>query len=372
MLILALETSCDETAAAILEFDQEKKTFQVLSNIISSQISLHSPWGGVVPMLAAREHSKNIFPVIEQALTASQKKLKEINLLAVTQGPGLIPALLLGVNALKTLAYFLDLPLLGVQHIEGHICANLINQKNSGCLNCFPFPRLALVVSGGHTQLILEKEPRKYQIIGETLDDAAGEAFDKVAKLLDLGYPGGPIVSYKASQGEKILNKEKFSLKKLLTFPRPMLKSPNLNFSFSGLKTSVLYFYQKIKKDNLSKKELERWKKLICYEFQEAVVEVLTEKTLSAIQRYQPQTFFLAGGVAANQKLREVLQKKLIEKYPQINFSLPQTALCGDNAAMIGVAGLYQYSLLKKESRVNLFKNWKTLSPDANLKLEKC
>lgn len=374
MLLLALETSCDETAASVMEIDEEKNSFAVLSNVVSSQIKIHAQWGGVVPMLAAREHLKNILPVIQESLEKSQTTLSQINLLAVTQGPGLIPALLLGVNAMKTLAYFSDLPLLGVHHVEGHICANLIDQADTGHFFSSAYPILSLVVSGGHTQLILEKEPCQYTIVGQTLDDAAGEAFDKVAKMLGLGYPGGPIVSQKALLAEETLRKEKNSEIKesmqKLSFPRPMLKSDNLDFSFSGLKTSVLYFWQKLLRQNLSYEQLEDWKIVICDQFQKAVVDVLTQKTLSAVKKYQPQAFFLAGGVAANQALRESLQENLQKNFPHLNFQPPRPEFCGDNAAMIGVAGGTRYLLLKKQGQLKTLKdNWKNLSPDSNLKL---
>lgn len=374
MILLALETSCDETAVSLLKINEKKKSFQVLSNIISSQIKIHAPWGGVVPMLAAREHLKNIFPVIKKALKEASLNFSQVNLLAVTQGPGLIPALLLGTNAMKTLAYFSDLPLLGVHHIEGHICANFVNSKNSGQLDQWEYPILSLVVSGGHTQLILEKSPRKYQIIGETLDDAVGEAFDKVSKMLELGYPGGPIISQKAQKASKIIEKEKNPTTKLamqkLFFPRPMLKSNNLNFSFSGLKTAVLYFYQKILEQKIPPTTKEDWKIIICDQFQKAVINVLNQKTLSAIKKTNPKTFFLAGGVSANETLRKTLKESLNFNFPQISFSLPPINLCGDNAVMIGIAGLKQYLQLKEKGELKSLKqNWKNLIPNANLKL---
>lgn len=374
MNLLALETSCDETAVSLLKINEGKKSFKILSSVVSSQIKIHSPWGGVVPMLAAREHLKNILPVIKKALKEAQLSFSQIDLLAVTQGPGLIPALLLGTNAMKTLAYFSDLPILGVHHIEGHICANFVNSENSGKLDNYAYPILSLIVSGGHTQLILEKSPRKYQIIGKTLDDASGEAFDKVSKILELGYPGGPIVSQKASEAPIIIENEKNPKTKLamqkLFFPRPMLKSDNLNFSFSGLKTSVLYFYQKIIEQKISQETKEAWKIVICDQFQKAVIDVLNQKTLSAIKKTKPKTFFLSGGVSANKALRETLKESLTSNFPQISFSFPQTNLCGDNAVMIGVAGLKQYLQLKEKGQLKSLKqNWKNLVPDANLKL---
>lgn len=366
MKILAIETSCDETSAAVLEEKQEGQV-AVLSNIVSSQIKIHQKWGGVVPNLAAREHLKNCLPVIETALKESNTKLSGIDLFAVTQGPGLIPALLIGTNFAKTLSYVNEKPLLGIHHIEGHVAANLV----SGDLK---FPALALVVSGGHTQLIFMKEMFDYEIVGQTGDDAAGEAFDKVAKMLELGYPGGPIVSQRAEDFEK--NLSKLQGKKLkeelsaISFPRPMLSKNNLDFSFSGLKTSVLYFIKELQKKNLDKDVYELYKDAICHEFQEAVIEVLVKKSMKAVKNFSPQTLLVCGGVAANKKLVASL-KEAAEKVENLNFLSPKLEYCGDNAAMIGIAAYYRYRELEKAGRLDELKNnWKTLEAEANLKLQ--
>jgi N6-L-threonylcarbamoyladenine synthase len=409
MLIFSIETSCDETAIAILKFNKKGK-FKVLANQISSQIKIHAEWGGIVPNLAAREHSKNILPVMKKTLKEAGLKLEEIDLFAVTQGPGLIPALLLGTNVAKTLSYFYQKPLIGVHHIEGHIYSNFI-EKNQGNLQKFNFPILNLVISGGHTQLILMKNHLEYEIIGETQDDAVGEAFDKVAKMLGFEYPGGPIISREANSTEELIKNDKIANKYLdIKFPRPMLNSGNLNFSFSGLKTSVLYFYQnklkeetslaKMKISDLSKfqgkteqhngvyseisgvssegfdKEICQicnfqmaiWKKFIAKAFQEAVVDVLKNKTLKAIEIHQPKTVLLSGGVSANSKIFETLKGELENKYPEIIFNSPEKSLCGDNAVMIGVAGIARY--LYSKDKKTFQTNWKYLEANSGLKLK--
>jgi N6-L-threonylcarbamoyladenine synthase len=339
MKILAVETSCDETAASVVSFSQEKIDIQ--SSIISSQIKIHEKWGGVVPNLAAREHLKNIIPVINESLQQAHTNLSEIDLLAVTHGPGLIPALLIGTNTAKTLSYFSEKPLIGINHIEAHIYANFFSE-NKKILNNFEFPILALVISGGHTQLVLIKDYLKYEIIGETQDDAVGEAFDKVAKILGLGYPGGPIISKTADEtkDKKIEAIKSPEIKKLLEeikFPRPMIDSGDLNFSYSGLKTSVMYFFKKIIALSPSKEDLDISKKLIAKNFQEAAIEVLIKKSQKAIEKYQAKTFFLAGGVAANSYLRNQVSEKI-----KIPFNFPPLNLCGDNAAMIAISAFYQ------------------------------
>ncbi len=410
MKILAIETSCDETAIAVIETDLKTGDFEILSNVVSSQVKIHAKWGGVVPNLAAREHLKNIVPVLDKALKSAELELKEIDLLAVTQGPGLIPALLLGTNAAKTLAYFCEKPLTGIHHIEGHIYSNYIEKKNKkyfGSLNKFKFPVLALVISGGHTQLVLMKKDLKYKIIGQTQDDAVGEAYDKVAKILGLGYPGGPAVARLASKWNfkfPILNFQtnyefqikknqtypnfpilkrgiKGVLKEKIEFPRPMLKSKNLNFSFSGLKTAVLYYWQDLcgsfstgkasklrnlpPKSQAGEKELENYKKLVCYEFENAVSEVLCEKSCQAIERYNPRTFLLAGGVAANQRLRNDLEKMAMQN--GLEFHCPLIKFCGDNAAMVGVAAAAR---IKFRDNKKLENNWRDLEAEAQMELK--
>lgn len=345
MIILGLETSCDETACSILEHKNGK--FFVLSNIISSQIKLHSKWGGVVPNLAAREHLKNIIPVINTALKEAKIKPKAIDLISVTKGPGLIPALLIGTCTAKTLSYLWGKPLLGIHHIEGHIYANLLSNKK------ITFPVLCLVVSGGHTQLVLMKKHLNYEVVGETLDDAAGEAFDKVARILNLGYPGGPAIAKKASELKTKNEKLKISL------PRPMINSTNFNFSFSGLKTAVLYL---VKKNNPLLKNKD-FVNEVCHEFQQAVVDVLIQKTLRTAKKYSPKTIMLAGGVSANKELRQQLGKAIKKDFKSISYIIPDVSYSLDNAVMIAIAGFYRW---KKEKDKD---NWKKLKTEANLKI---
>lgn len=368
MLIFSLETSCDETAAAILEFNSDGE-FKLLANQISSQIKIHAPWGGIVPNLAAREHSKNIIPVIKNTFKEASLTLKDIDLFSVTKGPGLIPALLIGTNVIKTLSYFHKKPLIGVHHIEGHIYSNFIDKNGNGDLNQFKFPIINLVMSGGHTQLILMKNHLEYEIIGETQDDAVGEAYDKVAKILGFEYPGGPIISEQANEAEDLITTGNVEEKYLeIKFPRPMMNLPNLNFSFSGLKTSVLYFYQKLLKENPTESELILWKKFIAKAFQDAVIDVLQHKTLKAIKLHQPKTVLLSGGVSANSQILETLEKKLAEQFPEITFHYPEKNLCGDNAVMIGIAGIARY--LYSKNKKTFQNNWKILEANSGLKLK--
>ncbi len=371
MKILAIETSCDDTSVAIMDCDEKNWAIKTLSNVVSSQIAIHTKWGGVVPNLAAREHLKNLIPVLSEALEKSNQTINEIDLIAVTEGPGLIPALLIGTNGAKALAYTKNIALLGVHHVEGHLYANIINND----ISQMKFPVLALTVSGGHTQIILMKDHLNYEIIGQTQDDAAGEAFDKVAKMLQLGYPGGPIVSEYAAKFDDAINSLKDSeLKEELTcikFPRPMLASGDFNFSFSGLKTSVLYFIRKIEQKNLSKEILELYKIAICYEFQNAAVDVLAKKMSKATEKLEPKTVIMAGGVSANSTLQNSLKNEISKKYPSINFINPTIKLCGDNAAMIGAAAFVKYQKLKEEGSLKTLKaNWKKLEANSNLKLE--
>ena len=366
MIILGIETSCDETAASIISAD--KKRLKALSNTVSSQVKLHSKWGGVVPNLAAREHLKNIIPVLKTAFAEAGKKPREIDLIAVTQGPGLIPALLIGADAARILSYVWKKPLLGIHHIEGHIYANFIFDKIGGISNfefrISNFPILCLVVSGGHTQLILMKNHLNYEIVGQTLDDAAGEAFDKVARILGLGYPGGPIVAQMATKIKNHKSKIKINL------PRPMINSNNLNFSFSGLKTAVLYKVkelQKINKDILNTKY--QILNTICHEFQQAVIDVLISKTIKAAKKYNPKTIMLAGGVSANQELRKQLGKSIKSNLQNTKYQIPDTRYSIDNAAMIAAAGYFRWQNMSPAQRKKSFNNWKILQADANLKL---
>lgn len=330
--ILAIETSCDETAAAVI------KDGKILSSIIASQAKLHSQYGGVVPEVAAREHVPTIIPTIDLALKKARIKLSEVNCIAVTHGPGLATSLHTGIDAGKTLSMVLGIPLLPVNHMEAHIYANFIESGVS-------LPALILVVSGGHTMLVLMKKHGQYKILGDTLDDAAGEAFDKTAKVIGLGYPGGPMISKLAMDGNPAAFK----------FPRPMMNSGDLSFSFSGLKTAVLYESQKHLP--LSKQT----KNDLAASLQAAIVDVLIAKTQTAAEQYKPRTLMLGGGVAANKQLREhfiVLADRL-----GVNYSIPPLAYCTDNAAMIGLAA--HYRIKNKKAR---FTN--NFSADPNLPLK--
>jgi N6-L-threonylcarbamoyladenine synthase len=459
MRILAIETSCDETSVAVLNFDQDG-SFDLLSNIISSQVKIHAPFGGVVPMLANREHQKNLVPILEEALKESKirnskseirnksqiqnsetlnlklKNLKtilnrepellkqlipflekyqkpDIDYIAVTNGPGLEPALWVGINFTKALAYFWDLPVIPINHIEGHIIANWLpigeisksqfpiskNSKSLPTSLCkrkghpplskegwggfaddlqfatrdLLFPAVCLVVSGGHTQLILMKNFGQYEILGETRDDAAGEAFDKLAKMLGLGYPGGPIVSQMSSSKSPSLSLrlsesndptspkggellpfrggwEGFS--SAIKFPRPMINSGDFDFSFSGLKTAALYLIK-----TLSKEEIKELTPAICAEFQQAAVDVLVSKTISAAKQFNAKNVILAGGVAANDALRENLKIETCNL--KLNFFVPPKEFCGDNAAMIALT-----AALKSEKI-----SWNELQVDSNLRI---
>lgn len=383
MIILGIETSCDETAVSLISAGE--KGSKALSNIVSSQVKLHSKWGGVVPNLAAREHLKNIIPVLKTAFAEAGKTPREIDLIAVTQGPGLIPALLIGADAARILSYVWKKPLLGIHHIEGHIYANFIHPVEyrkavaaSPLFHRVKFPILCLVVSGGHTQLVLMKKHLDYEIIGETLDDAAGEAFDKVARILGLGYPGGPAIAKMAMEfpisnppagraGFQINSKFKINL------PRPMINSNNLNFSFSGLKTAVLYAVKKFQGSTLKNKKVEPWRNYIaemCYEFQQAVIDVLISKTLRAAKKYNPKTILLAGGVSANKELRKQMKKAIKINFPNTRYQIPDTKYSIDNAAMIAIAGYYQWKNMTADQKKKAMNNWKTLQADANLKLK--
>ncbi len=374
MKILAVETSCDETAICVLEGNPKTGNFEIISNIVSSQVKIHQQWGGVVPNLAAREHIRNIEIVLKKALKKAQVSLAEIDLFAVTKGPGLIPALLIGTNFAKSLAYFCEKPLVGIHHIEGHIFACYLDEKNRGNMEKFEFPVLALAVSGGHTQLVLMKNFLEYEIIGQTQDDAVGEAFDKIAKIMDLGYPGGPIVSEMAevdlAEIEKIENIELRNSLGKIKFPRPMIASGNLDFSFSGLKTAVLYFWEKVKEQSEDKQALDIAMKVICQKAQGAIVEVLIKKSLDAVEKFPPKTFLLCGGVAANRKLRDDLEENISKMgNEKIKFACPTFEYCGDNSAMIAVSAFCRFIESRKDEKKKWGKNWKNLEATANLEL---
>ena len=343
MRILGIETSCDETAASVIEGDT--KEVKVLSNVISSQIDIHKKYGGVVPEVAAREHVLNILPVVNEALVKAGIKRnetpKKIDAIAVTIGPGLITSLIVGVETAKTLAYVWKLPIIPINHIEGHIYANFIgNYKN------IKLPAIILTVSGGHTMLVLMKTHSKFQTIGDTRDDAAGEAFDKAAKLMKIGYPGGPIISTMA---------EKFNGKNKINLPRPMLTSPGFDFSFSGLKTALLY---QLKKDKDWRNRIPEYSQ----DFQQAIIDVLISKTIKAALKYNVKTVMLAGGVAANKELRQQLQNAVAQKLDKVDFKMPELQYTTDNAAMVATAGYFKVKNTKTTS-------WTKLKVDCNLKL---
>jgi N6-L-threonylcarbamoyladenine synthase len=432
MLILGIETSCDETAASLVEVYPVKSRkagtlrglsgrVKVLSNVVSSQVKLHAKYGGIVPSLAAREHVKNLRAVLELAIrpaaeiatsAAGQVRPKvgkktipalgRIDLIAVTAGPGLISSLLVGTTFAKTLAWKLNKPIIGVNHIEGHIISNWLKSvgeisnfqfliskqfKNSKKIgnwelaigNCFP--AVCLVVSGGHTQLIRMKSFGKYKIVGETLDDAAGEAFDKIARILGLGYPGGPAISRHAEKWKskitsiKSRTNSKFQIPKI-ELPRPMINSKNFDFSFSGLKTAVLYLVRDLKKKLGKNKLPKELISQIAAEAQQAIVDVLVSKTIRAAQEYEVRSIMLSGGVSANKLLRSELQKNAQQK--GIKYFQPLAEYTTDNAAMIALAGYIRKiknqkspkesvrSDLTGQAKAKIKESWQKVKADAN------
>ena len=366
MKILGIETSCDETALSLIEAsgDQTQPNFKVINTALFSQIELHKEYGGVYPSLAKREHAKNLIPLLSELLnensekipdpetdteteteiTEEQKKVltevferepellelflkvipktfkPEVDMIAVTSGPGLEPALWVGINFARALSYIWQIPVLPVNHMEGHIVSVLRDNKNE-----IIFPMVALLISGGHTELVLIKNWGEYEMIGQTLDDAVGEAFDKVARLMDLEYPGGPKVSLLAEKAreQNLDNSE-------ITLPRPMLHSDNFDFSFSGIKTAVLYKIQKLKADGDFDEEM---KMKVALEFEDAATEVLYAKTKNALSEYGAQRLIIGGGVIANKHIRETFAKLDTE------VSVPEFELATDNAIMIAMAG---------------------------------
>lgn len=311
--ILAIETSCDETAAAVLRFQKNKTS--PLCNVIATQINIHRKTGGVVPEVAARAHVKKIVPVVSKALHQAKSKISEIEFIAVTAGPGLITSLMIGLEFAKSLAFASGKKIIPVNHMAGHMYSPFIGRHK------IKFPNITLIVSGGHTYLALLKDFKNYKVIGQTLDDAAGEAFDKIAKMIGLSYPGGPAISKTALSGKKDYG-----------LPRPMMHSKDFNFSFAGLKTAVLY---KIRDEKLNT-NISQVRADISLSFQNAVVEVLTAKTIAAAQKYAAKSIALAGGVAANKQLRQALNQRA--ESIKAEFYVPDFSLCTDNAAMIGNA----------------------------------
>jgi N6-L-threonylcarbamoyladenine synthase len=310
IFVLGIETSCDETAAAIVKNGRE-----IVANVVSSQMESHQRFGGVVPEIASRHHVEQITLVLEETMKQANMDISQLDAIAVTEGPGLVGALLIGVNAAKALAFAHRIPLVGVHHIAGHIYANQLVQE-------MKFPLLALVVSGGHTELIYMKEHGIFEVIGETRDDAAGEAYDKVARALQLPYPGGPHIDRLAKQGKPIID-----------LPRAWLEEGSYDFSFSGLKSAVINTLHNAKQRG----EMIRPEDMAA-SFQASVVEVLVRKTIEAAMHYSVKQILLAGGVAANEGLRTQLQKQM-NQLPEVELVIPPLSLCTDNAAMIAAAG---------------------------------
>lgn len=346
MKILGIETSCDETAAAVLDVALDE-TFSVLSNVISSQVELHAQYGGVVPHLASREHAKNIGHVVNQALTDAHATIKDIDLIAITHGPGLGPALVVGITFAKTLAWQNEKAIVGVNHMAGHIHSNWLGSTK---LLADIFPALNVIVSGGHAELVIMKDHGTYEIIGETLDDAIGEAFDKVARLLGLGYPGGLAISKLAQQG----NPETFNL------PRPMAHSKDYNFSYSGLKTSVLYLIRDLTHGQGAEKLTEQQKADIAASFQTAAIDTILTKAKRVTENFEVRSVLLSGGVSANLLLRQRLSGMAQDL--GIDYFQPEMKYTTDNAAMIAAAGYFAF---KKEPA----STWSSITMDANLSL---
>ena len=379
MKILAIETSCDETSIAIIEGGGGTKNpfFEILSNVVLSQIKIHKKWGGVVPNLARREHQKSLIPILEKSLkkaglynskNKTQFKIKnkeeikrilnrepelleqflkfipaikppKIDAIAVTIGPGLEPALWVGINFAKALALVWNKPVFAVNHMEGHIIASLLAKQR-----VVEFPAIALLVSGGHTELVLIKKWGAYKIIGQTRDDAAGECFDKTARMLELPYPGGPQIAKQAENFRKYpltfrmggwtrreMEKEAFNIK----LPRPMMDSKDYDFSFSGLKTATLYMLQDMKERH---ENIGDFMPMICNEIQQSIIDVLVAKTIKAVNQHNAKSIILGGGVAANKELRAQI-KKAVKELTSTTLHLPPAKLTTDNAAMIGAAG---------------------------------
>ncbi len=402
--ILAIETSCDDTGIAIIKTSGKKKPcFDILSNIVSSQVKIHQKYGGVYPTLAKREHQKNLVTVLKEALKKAGvlrkskclglrltsrrlEKLKEIlkreecllkelekffkkyqkpkiDAIAVTVGPGLEPCLWVGVNFAKTLSYYWQLPIIPVNHIEAHILANLLPQISENPKSQqIKFPAIALVVSGGHTQLVLMKKFGNYKIIGETRDDAAGECFDKTARILGLGYPGGPAIAAEAAKIKVQSSKLKVKL------PRPMIYTKDYDFSFSGLKTAVLYAVKKkhgkapLRSAFSRTTEGRQYIKQMCVEIQQAIIDVLIKKTIKAVKNYKAKSIILGGGVIANKELRRQFKLKIKNLKLKINFLIPPKNLCTDNAAMVGIAGYFRW-------RNGKIDNWEKIKAEANLRI---
>ncbi|MDP1709828.1 MAG: tRNA (adenosine(37)-N6)-threonylcarbamoyltransferase complex transferase subunit TsaD [Candidatus Komeilibacteria bacterium] len=336
MIILGIETSCDDTAAALLEVKGGR--FRLLKHLTASQVKLHAKYQGIVPEVAARAHLETIIPVIVETLHATSLRLP--NAIAVTTGPGLITSLLIGVETAKALSFAWDIPLVGVNHIEGHIYSVLLSPQT------IKFPAIALIVSGGHTELILMKNHGQYKLLGRTRDDAAGECFDKSARMLGLPYPGGPEISKRAAKGKA----------RAFDLPRPMIHEPGFEFSFSGLKNAIRLLVENL--HGRDKACLVPTNNL-CASIEQAIVDVLVHKSLAACAKYKPKTFILAGGVSANKKLRQTLVDALSKK---TQFLSPAQEFCMDNAGMIAAAA---YHHIKKKQ----FTKYDKLKANANWEL---
>jgi N6-L-threonylcarbamoyladenine synthase len=375
MRILAIETSCDDTGVSVLEAKNGKLFLK--SNFVSSQVELHRKWGGIHPTLAKREHQKNLVPVLMNALKEAKllrkKKIKKnefgkidqileketellkrlkpflknyespgIDLVAVTEGPGLEPALWVGVNFAKALSYSWQKPIVPVNHVEAHILANWLPQN--GKQGKIKLPAICLVVSGGHTQLILMKGQNRYRLIGETRDDAAGECFDKIARILGLEYPGGPAIAREAEKAKKGNVK----------LPRPMISQKNYDFSFSGLKTAVFYNSQERKKSK-------GYVRQVAKESQQAIIDVLIKKTLKAAKGFKVRSILLGGGVASNKELRRQISESIKKEIPNIALYVPDLKYCTDNAAIVAVAASFHSKRTKP---------WQKIKADPNLRLK--
>ena len=360
MIILAIDTSCDDTCVALIK--AKKPHFKILSNIISSQVKIHKKWGGVVPTLAKREHQKNLPTVLKKATKGTD--ISKIDLIAVTIGPGLEPCLWQGVNFAKDLARKLNLKIIPINHIEAHILANWLRPIGENFRNIFP--AICLIVSGGHTQLILMRGVGKYKILGETRDDAAGECFDKAARILGLGYPGGPIISKLA---KKINNGSRTSIiLPSIILPRPMIYQKNYDFSFSGLKTAVLYDFRsrspKIKKSK-------EYIRAMCAEIQQAIIDVLIKKTIRAAREFRAKAIILGGGVTANKGLRKQFREIIKKNFPNTKYLIPNPKFCTDNAAMVGVTAYFHQKEAPPFAKASggKAKNWQKIKVNANLKI---
>ena len=361
MKILAIETSCDDTGVAVLEIRNSK--FEIRSNVVSSQVKLHKKYGGVYPSLAKREHQKNLPLVLEKAL--KEAKNPKLDLLAVTIGPGLEPCLWTGINFAIDVAKKMPLPLVPVNHVEAHIVMNFVHSNFQFLISNFQtiLPAVCLVVSGGHTQLILMKDIGKYKILGETRDDAAGECLDKTARILGLEYPGGPAIAEQARQWKSkfLISNFQTNSKSQITkikLPRPMIYTKDYDFSFSGLKTAVLYeFKKRSPKIRGSKKYIRE----MCFEVQQAVIDVLIKKTMKAAKNYKAKSIIIGGGVAANKELRKQFAEKIRKEIPYSKFYIPDSEYCTDNGLMAAIAAYYR--------RKGKTKNWKKIRANANLKI---